>query len=258
MQFLFDILFARINLAIVILLSVIYIIRKIVQKNFNKPGDFIYSLYRFLRKHHIAMGVFAIILGLIHGLLSSDDIFTFNLGTCSWVLLILLGASRYYKSKLKRKGWMYYHRILAVFFISTLFIHVVDVGGFTSDMLNISPVKKPIQDSSNTDNSTANEHPSTKSITNAKYKDGIYTGNSTGYRPGLVVQVTISSGAITAVTIITHNERDPKHYSLAMKQVPEEIIKKQSTSVDGVSGATRTSNGIKNAVNDALTKAVIQ
>jgi len=256
MQFLFDIVLARINLVIIILLSVIYILRKIIQKNFDKTGGFINTLNRLLRQYHKTMGVFAIILGLVHGLLSSDNVFTLNLGTCSWLFLVLLGASWYYKLKLKRKGWMYYHQILAVLFISTLFFHIVDVGGFTSDILSISPDKKPSQDSSNTDTSHTNEAPNTKSVTNTKYKDGIYTGNATGYRPGLVVQVTISNGAITNITIVAHNERDPQHCGLAMKQVPEKIIKNQSTTVDGISGATRTSNGIKNAVNDALTKAV--
>lgn len=255
MQFLFDIVLARINLVIVILLTVIYVLRKIIQKNFDKTGGFISTLNRFLRQYHKTMGILAIILGLVHGLLSSDGIFTLNLGTYSWILLVLLGASWYYRSKLQRKGWIYYHRILAVLFISTLFFHVVNVGGFIAD-LSISADKDPSQGSSNTDTSHTNEAPNTKSFTNTKYKDGIYTGNATGYRPGLVVQVTISNGAITNITIVAHNERDPKHYSLAMKQVPEEIIKNQSTTVDGVSGATRTSDGIKNAVNDALTKAV--
>lgn len=258
MQFLFDIVLARINLIIVILLSVIYILRKIVQKNFNKTEGVINTLNSFLRQYHKTMGIFAIIVGLVHGLLSSDDIFTLNLGTCSWFFLVLLGASWYYKSKLKRKSWMHYHRILVILFISTLFFHVVEVGGFTSNILSISPDKNPIQDNSNTDTSNTHETPNTKKFTNAKYKDGIYTGNATGYRPGLVVQVTISNGVIANITIVAHNEREPKHYGFAMKRVPEEIIKNQSTTVDGVSGATRTSNGIKNAVNDALTKAINQ
>ncbi|MBP2627976.1 MAG: putative FMN-binding domain protein [Firmicutes bacterium] len=257
MQFLFDIVLARINFVIVILLSVIYILRKILQKKFNKTEGSISTLNRLLRQYHKAMGVFAIILGLVHGLLSSDDIFTFNLGTYSWLFLVLLGASWYYKSKLQRKGWMYYHRLLAVLFISALVFHIIEVDGFTPD-LSISLDKNPSQDISNTDTLHANKDPSTRNSTNTKYKDGKYTGNATGYRPGLVVQVTISNGAIANITIIAHNERDPRHYGLAIKQVPEEIIKNQSTIVDGVSGATRTSNGIKNAVNDALTKAVNQ
>ncbi|WP_215832044.1 FMN-binding protein [Pelorhabdus rhamnosifermentans] len=166
---------------------------------------------------------------------------------------VLLEASWYYKPKFKKKGWMYCHRILAVLFIITLCSHIVEVGGFTSDILNISPDQNPNQDSS-TDTTQTNEAPNTN-FTNKKYKDGIYTGKSTGYGPDLVVQVTISNGVMENITIIAHNERDPKHYALAMKQVPEEIIKNQSTNVDGVSGATKTSRGIKNAVNDALTKA---
>lgn len=254
MQFLFDIVLARINFVIVILLIAIYILRKIGHKNSGITGGFIHTLNRLLRQYHKALGALAIILGLFHGFLSSDNILTFNLGTCSWALLILIGASWFFKSSLRRKGWLYYHRILAVLFTLTLFFHVVDVGGFTSDILSMQPEKKPGQ-AYDTDTSSTNEFPISQAPTKAKYKDGIYTGKATGYRPGLVVQVTIANGVIANITIVSHNEREPKHYGLAMKRVPEEIIKSQSTAVNGVSGATKTSNGIKNAINDALTKA---
>ena len=36
--------------------------------------------------------------------------------------------------------------------------------------------------------------------------------------------------------------------------LPQTIIEQQTTTVDAVSGATRTSNGIIDAVNDALSK----
>ncbi len=41
----------------------------------------------------------------------------------------------------------------------------------------------------------------------------------------------------------------------AIEEIPGKIISSQSTSVDVVSGASYTSKGIINAVNDALSKA---
>ena len=43
-----------------------------------------------------------------------------------------------------------------------------------------------------------------------------------------------------------------------MDVIPSEIINEQSLDVDIVSGATYTSNGIINAVKDALSKALIK
>ncbi|MCE5284582.1 MAG: FMN-binding protein [Pelosinus sp.] len=250
MQFFFDILFARINLLIVLLLCIIYIFRKLIIKHFAKSDGFIQTQYKFLRKHHKVLGILAIILGLIHGLLSSDEMFSLNLVTVSWVLLILLSFSWYIRVKIK-KEWLYYHRGLAALFVGVLFFHIAGVGGFTSDFLSLYPAKKPISDSPNPESAKIIKPP----ITNNLFIDGVYTGTATGYRSGLVVQVTVSHGAITNIIIVSHNERGSEHYGLAMKQVPAEIVKKQSTNVDGVSGATKTSNGIKNAVNDALSKA---
>lgn len=43
-----------------------------------------------------------------------------------------------------------------------------------------------------------------------------------------------------------------------MDLIPKEIIQNQSVEVDAVSGATYTSNGIVNAVKDALQQAIIK
>jgi uncharacterized protein with FMN-binding domain len=167
---------------------------------------------------------------------------------------MLLAVSWCIRVKFKKK-WLYYHRGLAVLFVGVLFFHIVGVGGFTSDFLSLYPAKKSIPDSPSPESTKIIEPPIINNFTSKKFIDGVYTGTATGYRPGLVVQVTVSHGAITNIIIISHNEKDSKHYGSAMKQVPSEIVKKQSTDIDGVSGATKTSNGIKNAVNDALTKA---
>lgn len=90
--------------------------------------------------------------------------------------------------------------------------------------------------------------------TTENYKDGTYTGTASGYAPNLTVDVTVSGGKITNIEIVSHNE-SPGFYERAFETVPEEIISSQSTDVDTVSGATFSSKGIINAVEDALQDA---
>lgn len=86
------------------------------------------------------------------------------------------------------------------------------------------------------------------------YKDGTFTGTGTGFRPGMQVAVTIQNDKITSVQILSSNDTN-RFSSQAFSVIPQEIIQSQSTNVDVVSGATRSSNGVLMAVADALSKA---
>ncbi|ABR35192.1 FMN-binding protein [Clostridium beijerinckii] len=93
-----------------------------------------------------------------------------------------------------------------------------------------------------------------KDVKQKKYNDGTYTGVGQGKSPELKVAVTIKDDKITNVEIVSNNETKGKE---ALNTVPKEIIDTQSTSVDVVSGATMTSKGIMEAVNNALSQAEI-
>lgn len=67
----------------------------------------------------------------------------------------------------------------------------------------------------------------------------------------LVVRVTTSGSDITNVEILESSET-PKVSDRAVKEVPQRIVENDTADVDTVSGATVTSNAIKNAVKDAL------
>jgi polyferredoxin len=103
---------------------------------------------------------------------------------------------------------------------------------------------------------TTNNTTSTTSSTTAKYKDGTYTGTGQGYRPNLTVSVTIKNDKITNIEITSNNET-PSFLQRVKNVVPNEIISAQSTKVNTVSGATRSSNGIISAVEAALSKAKV-
>lgn len=106
---------------------------------------------------------------------------------------------------------------------------------------------------SNTNKAGSVSTPNTKT---SKYKNGTYTGVGHGFRPGLTVSVKVNSDKITNIQIIAINDT-PRYYTDPENAIPSEIIQAQSTKVDGVSGATRSSNGIKMAVEDALSQAKI-
>jgi uncharacterized protein with FMN-binding domain len=85
-------------------------------------------------------------------------------------------------------------------------------------------------------------------------KDGTYTGSATGYMPGLTVEVTVKSGMIKSVEIVSSNET-PRWLTRVETSVPASIVKAQGTEIDTVSGATSSSEGIMSAVENALANA---
>lgn len=87
------------------------------------------------------------------------------------------------------------------------------------------------------------------------YKDGTYTGRAKGYQSWIKVSVTIENGKIADVSVTSQGE-SPAYYNRAWKKIQPAILEKQSTEgVDTVSGATYSSNGILNAVKQALEEA---
>lgn len=95
------------------------------------------------------------------------------------------------------------------------------------------------------------EADSSINIQDGDYTDGTYTGVASAYGSNLTVEVIISGGKISNIEVLSHNET-PGFYERAFESVPNQIISSQSTDVDTVSGATYTSVGIINAVNNAL------
>lgn len=85
------------------------------------------------------------------------------------------------------------------------------------------------------------------------YRDGTYTGTSTGFSGPITVQVVVEGGKIKDITVVSSTDDSPylQNASALLKQ----IVALQSTNVDTVSGATYSSVGLISAVRDALQKA---
>lgn len=77
---------------------------------------------------------------------------------------------------------------------------------------------------------------------NATYKDGNFTGTAQGFNGEVQVSVEIKNGKIKSIKCA--KTQDDKPYFSKASALMSQMVKKQSTNVDVVSGATYSSNGI--------------
>ena len=86
--------------------------------------------------------------------------------------------------------------------------------------------------------------------------DGVYTATRESFQlEHVTVNVTITDGKIADVEIAEITDHPTTITDTPCAQIPAAIVEHQSYNVDGVTGATFTSNSIKNAVRDCLDQA---
>ena len=81
----------------------------------------------------------------------------------------------------------------------------------------------------------------------ADYIPGVYNTQADGFGGSVSVEVTLDNTSIVDVNITAHSETEGIG-SRAIEALPTVIEEAENTNVDGVSGATLTSNAIKAAV----------
>lgn len=144
--------------------------------------------------------------------------------------------------------------------ISSQSLNVDVVSGATySSKGIIAAVKNAL--TGEVDNSTAKGTSSTEKAAKLAavkesgiYKDGTYTGSAQGWGGTTKVSVSVKNNKITGIQVLS-NQDTPSYFNKAKSTIISAILKKQSTNVDAVSGATFSSNGIIKAVRNALSKA---
>ena len=80
-----------------------------------------------------------------------------------------------------------------------------------------------------------------------------YTGVGEGYNGEITVKIGVLEGEIRKIKVIDHSE-DYEWYVEAKKPIINGVIDAQSTDIDVVSGATYTSNGLLEAIENAIQK----
>ncbi|HHZ02782.1 MAG TPA: FMN-binding protein [Tissierellia bacterium] len=103
---------------------------------------------------------------------------------------------------------------------------------------DMDDVVDDIQDGANADN---NDNADEKTL----------TGTAQGYGGEVRVTVKVSGDRIVSVEAVGENETEGVG-TRALEELPDKIVEANSTDVDSVSGATMTSEAIKQAVDEAL------
>lgn len=91
-------------------------------------------------------------------------------------------------------------------------------------------------------------------MSSATLTDGDYTATVDGQEGPMTVAVTIADGKIASVEV-TENKETEAIAGPALEKVPAAIVENNSLDVDGVAGATLSSNRIKKAVAQCLEQA---
>ena len=95
-----------------------------------------------------------------------------------------------------------------------------------------------------------------------RFRNGVYTSKQTAVQPAtgdpiggnVTVAVTFRSNRITRIEITEYEDTEDFVNVVTRFFIPT-IIEEQSPDVDAFSGATGTSNAVKNAVRDAIDQA---
>lgn len=88
-------------------------------------------------------------------------------------------------------------------------------------------------------------------IDSGPWKDGEYEGEAEGYGGPIRIKLLIANGWISEIIILDASGEDKPYLRDAKKIIPK-VIKKQSTDLDAISGATTTCWAILDAVDLAL------
>lgn len=85
-------------------------------------------------------------------------------------------------------------------------------------------------------------------------KEGTYSARARGMAGFVGVTLTVADNKISTVDLDLSTET-PQYSQKAEKTLKQEILDKQSADIDAVTGATFTSNGVKEATSEALKQA---
>lgn len=105
-----------------------------------------------------------------------------------------------------------------------------------------------------TNSNASGDAPSISAVSEpSSYRDGTYVGTGSGFAGAITVQVTVSDGKISDISVLSASDDSP-YLDNAMSLL-NHIIALNSTNVDTVSGATFSSVGLIEAVRNALANA---
>ena len=91
----------------------------------------------------------------------------------------------------------------------------------------------------------------TTQVSTKSYTNGTYTGSGQGFRGTTTVKVVVKNHKIASITVTSYQD-DEQYFSQAKSSIIPAVISSQSTDVSTVSGATYSSKGLIEAIENAL------
>jgi len=88
------------------------------------------------------------------------------------------------------------------------------------------------------------------------YTPGAYEGTGSGYRGPIHVRIQTTASRIEDIAIVSHQESSFPGLA-AMEELLEQVLETGETDIDAISGATYSSRGFLQAVENALEKASV-
>lgn len=154
-------------------------------------------------------------------------------------------------------------KILIALFVTGTFIiysiHQRNEGN--AAVTNVTNNNDPHTASVSAPSPTGPAQTNSSTASNGQYKDGTYTGSQADAFYGYIqIQATVSGGKLADVTFLEYpNDRrnSVQINDYAMPQLKQQAITAQSSKVDGVSGATDTSQAFIQSLCDALSQAKV-
>jgi|GEM_PF-2229724 len=117
---------AWLSVVLLILTMLLWFIRIGSDKKwFKQKGE--KSLHEKMKKPHEILGGLLFITSLVHGILSSAKLLSFNWGTASFVAILLLGASCSFKKEENVEKWRIPHRIVGILAVAFLIVHLITI-----------------------------------------------------------------------------------------------------------------------------------
>ncbi|MCL1992855.1 MAG: FMN-binding protein [Spirochaetes bacterium] len=87
-----------------------------------------------------------------------------------------------------------------------------------------------------------------------RFNSGTFTATAQGYAGAMTISVTFNATNIVAINVVSHSDT-PAFANMVWNNLIPAIISAQSTNVDVISGATLTSRGLLQAVENAMGQA---
>ena len=109
----------------------------------------------------------------------------------------------------------------------------------------------PSEDTENTNDKQEEDKPVIEG--RFPYLDGTYYGTGEGYISDITVAVEIKGETIRSIVIVEHG--DDEAFMARAEKILDDVVANQTTDVDVVSGATYSSEGILEAIENALLEA---